>query len=506
MHPRAKRKLIIGAIVALLVVAAVALYFTVFREESKPEKGIASIEKTTISVNGVELAAEVLTPQGVAHPPLLVMPGSFRGSAATYHDVSLKFARAGYQVVAYGQRGFGGSTGKVDIAGPATQRDAREVITWALEHTSADPKRVAMLGFSYGAGISLLTAAHDPRVRAVAALSTWTNFADAFLDVGTPHTIPLRSLLGGSGNTDMYDATLQHLQRTLLDHPADLGSVLRAMSDVRSPDSYVKELNENDPAIMIANAFQDSYFQPSQLLSFFDRLKTPKRLELGPGDHGGQEGSSLQGVPNDVVDDVQAWFAHYLRGADNGIDTEDPIVVKDSRTGEFRIFKSWPVTDQEAVRAAGKPGVTDPTVAPTDAWISTIHRRSGQRRGRRPDPAGAIGLVQAADRQGGHLRVGRRVHLDRSGVARRPRPRGHAVAEDQSCRVEAGRDAVPLPVRRRAGRHRHVDRPAAVHCDRAEARRRAGRSPSRCNRCRGACRRAITSRSSSTPPTRASCR
>jgi predicted acyl esterase len=372
VHPRARRKLIIGAVVALLAVVAVALYFTVFRKESKPEKGIASVEKQTISVNGVDLAAEIITPRGVAHPPLLVMPGSFRGSAASYHPLSLLFGRAGYEVVAYGQRGFGGSTGKVDFAGPATQRDAREVITWALEHTNADPKRIAMLGTSYGAGISLLTAAHDSRVRAVAALSTWTDFADAYLDSGTPHILPLRSVLGGTSNASDYDPELRHLQSTLLDHPADLPTVLHAMSAVRSPDTYVKQLNANNPAIMIANAFQDSYFQPAQLISFVDQLKTPKRLELGPGDHGGPERSSLEGVPNEIIDDVLAWFAHYLRGADNGIQHEDPIVAKDSRTGELRALRSWPVPTKKQCAPLDKPGVLDSTGVPTNTWVATI--------------------------------------------------------------------------------------------------------------------------------------
>src|SRR4051794_27658603 len=136
-----RRRLIFGAIIALVVVAAVAVYFTVFRTTTHSESGIASDVKKTIAVDGVELAAEVITPRGVAHPPLIVMPGSFGGAPSTLHQVSLLFARRGYLVVAYAQRGFGGSTGESDFGGPDTQRDARGVITWALDNTAADPKR-----------------------------------------------------------------------------------------------------------------------------------------------------------------------------------------------------------------------------------------------------------------------------------------------------------------------------------------------------------------------------
>ena len=372
LNPRDRRRLIVGAVIAVAVILATTLYFVVFRSSSsKPERGIASDVLKKIPVDGADLAAEVLTPRNVANPPLIVFPGSFGSNVKTVHQVSVLFARSGYEVVAYGQRGFGGSSGKVDFAGPATQHDARAVITWSLQHTHADPKRIAMLGMSYGAGISLLTAAHDPRVRAVAALSTWTNFADSYLDVGTPHTIPLRTVLGGTSKASTYDPALQHLQNVLLDHPADLGQALHQMSPIRSPDTYVKQLNKNNPAIMIANGFQDSYFNPSQLISFVDQLKTPKRLELGPGDHGGPERGSLSGLPNDVIEDVQAWFGHYLRGSDNGINKENPILVRDSRTGELHPLRSWPELTRKDRIPLWKPGTT-PTSSGSSSWESTI--------------------------------------------------------------------------------------------------------------------------------------
>jgi putative CocE/NonD family hydrolase len=141
---------------------------------------------------------------------------------------------------------------------------------------------------------------------------------------------------------------------------------------VRSPATYVKQLNKNNPAIMVANGFQDSYFNPSQLISFMSQLTTPKRLELAPGDHGGPERSSLSGYPNDVIDDVKAWFGHYLRGADNGINKEEPIVVRDSRTGELHPLRSWPTLTKKDRVLLDKPGISGSTSVATNTWISTI--------------------------------------------------------------------------------------------------------------------------------------
>jgi putative CocE/NonD family hydrolase len=373
LPPRARRRLIVSIVIAVAVIVAATLYFVVFRSTSShPEEGIASDVNKTIPVNGAVLSADVITPRGVAKPPLIVFPGAFGSKARTVHEISLYFARVGYLVVAYAQRGFGGSTGQVDFAGPATQHDASDVITWALKNTKADAKRIAMMGLSYGAGISLLAAAHDPRIRAVAALSTWTDLAQTFTDIGTPHTDALRWLIGNTDRGDDYDATTRHLQTTLLDHPADLGPELRSISAVRSPATYIKQLNKNKPAIMISNGFEDSIFNPSQLIPFFEQLRGPKRLELSPGDHGGPERSALGGTPNEIIGDVEAWFNHYLRGAPNHINTEDPIVVKDVRTGELRPLKTWPTTTRKDRTPLPTPGQVGTDTIPTTTWHASL--------------------------------------------------------------------------------------------------------------------------------------
>jgi predicted acyl esterase len=180
-------------------------------------------------------------------------------------------------------------------------------------------------------------------------------------------------LIGNSKNRDDYDATTRHLQSTLLDHPATLGPELHSISAVRSPATYVKQLRKNNPAIMISNGFEDSIFNPSQLIPFFDKLKSPKRLELSPGDHGGPERGALSGTPNEIINDVLAWFNHYLKGVDNHINTEDPIVVKDVRTGELRPLKSWPTTTRKDRTELPKPNQTSTDGVPSVTWTATMH-------------------------------------------------------------------------------------------------------------------------------------
>ncbi len=83
-----------------------------------------------------------------------------------------KLADSGYVVVSYTSRGFWLSGGEIEWRGHRTSRTPPPSSTgrWSTPPPTR-PHRHG--GVSYGAGISLLAAGHDPRVKAVAALSGW---------------------------------------------------------------------------------------------------------------------------------------------------------------------------------------------------------------------------------------------------------------------------------------------------------------------------------------------
>lgn len=351
---------------------------------SKPSIGGGVGDRTTrIKVDGVSLAAEIVTPPGTGRHPLVVMPAGWGGAATMYRMIAGRLARIGYQVVAYAQRGFGDSSGRIDFAGADTQRDASAVLTWALAHTRSDPNHVGMFGMSYGGGISLLTAAHDKRVRAVVATSGWAQVSGALDANDTPSIAALKVLLNSKHK---YDATVQRLRTAVRNSPKDVGGILQSISASRSPLTYVADLNRNKPAIMMANAFEDSILSPGQLVPFFDRLTTPKRLELARGDHGGPEYGALLGAPNPTVDDAVAWLDHYLRGVSNGIDTQQPILLRDINTSAEHRFSAWPqATDHVALgRPSGDASAT--------TWTATL--RAGQdSAATTPPPGFATGAI-----------------------------------------------------------------------------------------------------------------
>ncbi|MFF6994917.1 alpha/beta fold hydrolase [Streptomyces sp. NPDC008313] len=293
---------------------------------------------------GTVLKANVVTPadaDGTRGYPLIVLPTSWAMTQIEYLAQAHKLADSGYVVVSYNSRGFWQSGGEIEVAGPPDTADASRVIDWALAHTPADADRIGMAGVSYGAGISLLAAAHDKRIKAVAALSGWADLIDSIYSGRTQH-LQAAAMLGGTGY--LTGRPSAELQRTLKDFLAsDLSKEpeMIAWGKKRSAAYAVDRINANGAAVMLGNAWGDSIFPPNQYARFYERLTGPKRLEFRPGDHATAEATGLLGLPNDVWTDAERWFDHYLKGEDNGVDREQPVRIKSRSTGGYEGYPDW---------------------------------------------------------------------------------------------------------------------------------------------------------------------
>ena len=326
--------------------------------------------------DGLVLKGNVFTPSdGAASHPLVVLPSSWSLNDLEYLAQARKLAASGYVVVSYTPRGFWGSGGQIDVAGPGSVADVSEVIDWALANTPSDPQRIGMAGISYGAGLSLLGAAFDPRVKAVAAMSGWADLADSLYDGNTQHlqAATVLSLLGYL--TGRPDAELQALLSNYFGTDPD-EAALRAWAGVRSPASYVDRINSNGAAVLLANAWGDSLFPPNQLASFFEQLSGPKRLEFRPGDHATAEATGLLGLPNDVWSNATAWLDHYLKGTDNGIDRQQPVHIEPQLQNTYEDFPSWQAVSGSSrtldLGARNWLGTGPLNGSPATGWRTTI--------------------------------------------------------------------------------------------------------------------------------------
>ncbi|MFJ8667140.1 alpha/beta fold hydrolase [Streptomyces sp. NPDC093600] len=293
---------------------------------------------------GTVLKANVVTPadagSGARHP-VIVLPTSWAMPQVEYLAQARKLADSGYVVVSYNSRGFWQSGGHIETAGPKDVADASKVIDWVLANTHADPDRIGMAGVSYGAGISLLAAAHDKRVKAVAALSGWADLIESIYSGRTQH-LQAAALLGGAGYlTGRPGPELQEILGDFLSSDLAQEEKMIAWGRKRSAVTYLDRINANGAAIMLGNAWGDTVFPPNQYASFYEKLQGPKRLEFRPGDHATAEATGLLGLPNDTWTSAHRWFDRYLKGADNGIDREQPVQLKTRSSGGYEGYPDW---------------------------------------------------------------------------------------------------------------------------------------------------------------------
>ncbi|CCK26383.1 acyl esterase [Streptomyces davaonensis JCM 4913] len=334
-HRRALRTTAVGLVSATLIagIGPVA---------SASTGGIRFVDIT--GDGGTTLKANVVTPadaDGSRRYPLLVFPTSWGTPQVQYLAQAQKLANSGYVVVSYNVRGFWQSGGEIEVAGPPDVADASRVIDWALANTPADAGRIGMGGMSYAAGISLLTAAQDERVRAVAALSGWADLIDSIYSGRTQHTQAAALLDGVSLATGRQSAEVREIFHALRTSDLSKEDAMIAWGKKRSVTTYLDQLNDNAPAVFLANAWGDSIFPPNQYADFYDKLTGPKRLQFRPGDHATAELTGLLGLPNDVWTDTERWFDHHLKGEANGIDGEQPVRLKSRSSGGYEGYPDW---------------------------------------------------------------------------------------------------------------------------------------------------------------------
>jgi len=310
--------------------------------------------KSISGVGGTTLKAFVIEPtgQGSGPFPLLVMPSSWAVPNIEYVGAAAKLAKeSGYVVVSYTSRGFWDSGGEIDIAGPDTVGDVSKVIDWAIANAHADGTKVGVAGISYGAGQSLLAAAADKRIKAAAALSTWTDLARSLYPYSTVNKQAVEVLLAAGHATGRPGPVQNEAEDAYRD--GRFWEVV-PISAGRSAASKIDQINANGTAVLIGNAWNDGIFAPGQVADFYSKLTGPKRLMLSPGDHATAELFGAAGLPNEIWESVGRWFDRYVKGAANGIDAEQPVQLKPNNGGTWKKFGAWPAGTTDTMQLDGK--------------------------------------------------------------------------------------------------------------------------------------------------------
>ncbi|MCX6531502.1 MAG: alpha/beta fold hydrolase [Actinobacteria bacterium] len=129
---------------------------------------------------GVSIDTSKYLPKKLPAPAILIAHG-FGGSKDSVEAEAKFFASKGFVVLTWTARGFGDSTGQIEMNSINGEvADTRALISYlarskdVLLDAQGDP-RIGIMGSSYGGANALLTASQDPRIDAVIADITWSD-------------------------------------------------------------------------------------------------------------------------------------------------------------------------------------------------------------------------------------------------------------------------------------------------------------------------------------------
>ncbi len=135
--------------------------------------------KVSFPSAGLKLSGVVRVPDGIGanerRPAFLVLHGFGSNKDSTNVLGPCKFlGDLGYVTFGFDMRGCGESEGEHGRIICLDQvEDSRSAVTFLSSHPNVDPKRIGMLGSSFGAAVSVYTGGVDKRVAAVISSGGW---------------------------------------------------------------------------------------------------------------------------------------------------------------------------------------------------------------------------------------------------------------------------------------------------------------------------------------------
>jgi predicted acyl esterase len=357
-------------------------------------------EATIPSKDGVKLHADILRPKhlpkGTRTPVILSIGPYFNhagqvgaagpiqgadydpvsapeGPSDRFHDLIVggKLMERGYTFVMVDLRGFGGSTGCLDWAGPGEQADVYAAVEWAGDPTRNDFSNgnVGMYGKSYDGVTGLIGAAlNPPGLKAVVSQEPvydmsrylYSNGVRYPNSVGTPALYGVIASTPGPllGKPDYSVASLNDLQRpgcpllNVLDQQRE-----NTQTEYWDRRNFIKWTKGSKVPVFLTQGFLENNTKPDGAFETYNGLAGPKRAWFGMWDHvrGNDvdaDGRLLMGRAG-WFDEVMRWYDHFLK---DGPKPADPDVVVQTSDGSYRAEQAWPPADAVQRTSTLKPG------------------------------------------------------------------------------------------------------------------------------------------------------
>jgi len=293
-----------------------------------------------------------------------------------------EFIRAGYNVLTWDARGFGGSGGKVEVDSPEFEgRDVQALLDFVAGQAESqldeagDP-RVGMHGGSYGGAIQLITAGLDKRIDVITPVIAWNELVSSLYKAQTVKAgwglvlsaglVP--SATGGLGSP----AGTQ----TGTFNPVLADGLTTATATGRFPQEAIdffegRNLNSLVDRIriptLILQGTVDTLFTLREAMDNHAVLKAngvPLKMMWFCGGHGICLGDS--GPAGHTSDAVLAWFSLHLKG-DRSTNTGPPFEWLTDDDGRWHSAEMFPLDTPSTLKATG--GGTLPITPGTNGGV-----------------------------------------------------------------------------------------------------------------------------------------
>ncbi|MBF0443548.1 MAG: prolyl oligopeptidase family serine peptidase, partial [Oligoflexales bacterium] len=310
-------------------------------------QGIVTRRVSINSFDGVRLGLILVMPRAVEPDrklPAVVLPSLWGQPGESYFLQMRRLAGRGFIVASYSTRGFGFSEGTVDVGGPNDVGDVSSVIDWLISNYSVDENNIGVAGVSYGAGISILAAGHDRRIKTAVSMSGWTDLKRGLYENNSPKRVWGNILLIVGKFSRNLDRRMEQLFEKIKNQTATREEV-DSYTGPRSAINIIDKYNERNVPVYFIHHTNDQLFTPNQILDFYSRLKGPKKLDLEPGIHVTPEILGNLGFPTTAWDNTIRWMEYWLRGRDTSAGSGmrlSGVSIAVKLSNEKIIFPEWP--------------------------------------------------------------------------------------------------------------------------------------------------------------------
>ena len=310
--------------VAAIVIFSTLNFLPSFAEQTK-------VTSQIISGNNVNLDTDLYLPSKIPAPAILLAHG-FGGSKESTSDEAKKLQDLGYVVMTYSARGFGKSTGLISMNNYDLEvADATKLVDFLAANTDVAKDKqgqplIGVTGASYGGALSLMLAAKDSRIKAIASDITWNSLRNAlfpqyadsskYVSAAGPFkrvwagsffnlTALQNTYLGQCGNfEEKWCQSFKDSMAGKSPTPEELQLLAQS-----SPSQFISSINA--PTLLMQGQ-SDSLFPLSESLANAQVLKE-KKVPVSLFWHaGGHDGGNIDDLL--IFQATVNWFDKYLKG------------------------------------------------------------------------------------------------------------------------------------------------------------------------------------------------